>query len=690
MAQPGQPQDADPGPAGEPMQRLQRLRDMIVPIAANPRTAPPDSLQRIHAEVTHTFECIGKTRDEQAVCIGTGLVQLLPIDMPTFVPRARQEHLMAVRGMWEICLKALIEIVFSESAATNAWKHFTLAREGGLAFLPPLAGYLRALGSGWLLDQHDSFDFDAVAGDDLEHQAKALGRFCARADSVTPFSLTRALETLDRRLMPLVLTWGFRSYLNSPEVALYPSVTDNTVRFKDEITALMKAPPPGVPIPCHERFLRSLFRIHYICETTRDFVEQSSKQMLRPLALGAVGGSAPLAAIHETRRPYRIGMATQFWCPDHPVHRCLSPMVHRLADEGHILHFYFTGGTEMNKPDLSVISPPHRVVQYPWMTEEMGKVVERMHGDMLRDRLDLLFYPDIGMSIETALLAQLRIAGVQAVGYGNPVTTGSDCIDYFVGGEAIEDAESAREYSERLVLIPGLGVCSTEPLPPSPRQRGLGESPVRLVNLNTYIKHNAHLCSIWNEIMERSQVPVELHLFPNLDRPAAASMLEKVAPLFPGKQVFIHCRLNRRELLDQLAEGDLYLEGFPFGGYNSLLEVLSNGMAPVCMWGPKAPSRFAAAIVRLLDLPSWLIVHTREEYVEAALRLIANTGERLEIRERLTRERVIAKLCRGREPEHFAAAVDWMIQQGPRQPRGDPRPVVIQAGSTPRFVESQS
>ncbi|MFI4941165.1 MAG: tetratricopeptide repeat protein, partial [Burkholderiales bacterium] len=54
------------------------------------------------------------------------------------------------------------------------------------------------------------------------------------------------------------------------------------------------------------------------------------------------------------------------------------------------------------------------------------------------ERLDVLFYPDIGMSHTTYSLAYARLAPVQAVSWGHPDTTGLDSIDYFVSAASIE------------------------------------------------------------------------------------------------------------------------------------------------------------------------------------------------------------------------------------------------------------
>lgn len=70
--------------------------------------------------------------------------------------------------------------------------------------------------------------------------------------------------------------------------------------------------------------------------------------------------------------------------------------------------------------------------------------------------LDVLFYPDIGMSPSTYFLAHTRLAPVQVVSWGHPDTTGIDTIDYYISSELIEPEGGQENYSENLICLPSL------------------------------------------------------------------------------------------------------------------------------------------------------------------------------------------------------------------------------------------
>jgi protein O-GlcNAc transferase len=57
-------------------------------------------------------------------------------------------------------------------------------------------------------------------------------------------------------------------------------------------------------------------------------------------------------------------------------------------------------------------------------------------------------------------LAALRLAPVQVASWGHPVTTGMPNIDIYLSGELIEGPQAERHYREKLVRLPGTGVCT--------------------------------------------------------------------------------------------------------------------------------------------------------------------------------------------------------------------------------------
>ena len=113
---------------------------------------------------------------------------------------------------------------------------------------------------------------------------------------------------------------------------------------------------------------------------------------------------------------------------------------------------YHTGSTADEETDWAR-SRVDRFVQGP-------KSTEAWLDEIARDRPDALFYPEVGMDPATCALAALKLAPVQVAGWGHPVTTGLPSMNMFLSGEFLEGPGADRHYRERLIRLPGTGVCT--------------------------------------------------------------------------------------------------------------------------------------------------------------------------------------------------------------------------------------
>ena len=84
--------------------------------------------------------------------------------------------------------------------------------------------------------------------------------------------------------------------------------------------------------------------------------------------------------------------------------------------------------------------------------------VDRLINQISKDNLDVLIYLDIGMKPIIQILSSLRLAPIQCNTWGHPVTSGFKNIDFYLSGELMEDQNSQRYYSEKLILLPNLGI----------------------------------------------------------------------------------------------------------------------------------------------------------------------------------------------------------------------------------------
>ena len=105
---------------------------------------------------------------------------------------------------------------------------------------------------------------------------------------------------------------------------------------------------------------------------------------------------------------------------------------------------------------------------------------------------------------------------------------------------------------------------------------------------------------------------------------------------------------------------DLYLNPFPFGNTNGIVDVTALGLVGVCKTGPEVLEHIDEALFTRIGVPDWLVAKSNDEYVKAALRLINDDALRLSLRRTLIEKAAVNEFYRG-QPELFGRALETLI-----------------------------
>jgi protein O-GlcNAc transferase len=259
------------------------------------------------------------------------------------------------------------------------------------------------------------------------------------------------------------------------------------------------------------------------------------------------------------------------------------------------------------------------------------------------DPPDILIFPDVGMTSQSTLLANLRLAHVQCAAWGHPVTTGSRYIDHFLSCGPMEPVDAAAHYRENLILLPELGVRYELPLRPEPRTRahfGLPEHARIYVCPNRLHKilpgHDALFLGIVAEdpqavlVFFDSVAPGQRRAF--VDR-LQRGMAARGIP--PRQQIKFLPALPRAEFRCALAVADVMLDTPNFSGGSSALDALAVGLPIVAREGRFMRGRQSAAMLRIVGVPEQ-VVESDRHYVELALRVAKDRVYRNSISDRIT------------------------------------------------------
>jgi predicted O-linked N-acetylglucosamine transferase (SPINDLY family) len=125
---------------------------------------------------------------------------------------------------------------------------------------------------------------------------------------------------------------------------------------------------------------------------------------------------------------------------------------------------------------------------------ELSEIQEEAVQTLRQAQLDVAVFPELGMDEWTVLLSHHRVAPVQCVFWGHPITTGNPNIDYFISSEHFvsEHFDEATEesltlsgyrrssFSEQIVLFRGLSTTFTEPKPLTEETKEITRSRLNL------------------------------------------------------------------------------------------------------------------------------------------------------------------------------------------------------------------
>jgi predicted O-linked N-acetylglucosamine transferase (SPINDLY family) len=239
--------------------------------------------------------------------------------------------------------------------------------------------------------------------------------------------------------------------------------------------------------------------------------------------------------------------------------------------------------------------------------------------------LDVLYYPEIGMDPWSYFLAHARLAPVQCVSWGHPVTTGIPTIDYFLSARHLEPEDAVSHYSEELVRLGGIHTCYAAPKleggVKSRAELGLPDAATLYVCPQSLYKFHPNFDPILAAILRGD--PRGLLVL--IEGPFAhwnELLAGRFRHSFPdaSDRVLFLPRLSQDDFLHLQARADVVLDTPHFGGGNTSLEALAFGTPIVTRAGRFLRDRITAACYAQMDL-SDCIAGSDDEYVALALRL---------------------------------------------------------------------
>jgi predicted O-linked N-acetylglucosamine transferase (SPINDLY family) len=263
----------------------------------------------------------------------------------------------------------------------------------------------------------------------------------------------------------------------------------------------------------------------------------------------------------------------------------------------------------------------------------------------------VLLYPEVGMDPVAAQLAPQRLAPVQAVAWGHPVTTGMPTMDVFLSSALMEPAEADAYYTERLIRLPGLGLHYTpDPADGAAVDRAAFGWP-------------ADVPVYWSGQALYKYLPQHDAVFPRIARAVGpcrfvfiefakstevtALFRERLARAFAthGLDAGAYCvflpSMPPERYAQAVGLADVVLDTIGWSGGKSALDALAQDALIVTLPGRFMRGRHSAAILRRIGCTE-TIADSLDDYVAKAVALGRDAALRDRVRAEVSRNKAVA------------------------------------------------
>lgn len=267
------------------------------------------------------------------------------------------------------------------------------------------------------------------------------------------------------------------------------------------------------------------------------------------------------------------------------------------------------------------------------------------------NRKPQVFYmPSVGMFQLTIYLSNLRLAPIQAMALGHPATSNSLSMDYVVVEEDYIGDPTC--FSEKLLVLPKDGM----PYRPSSSAMKLelqkkNRRNTDIVNIavaSSVMKLNPGFLSACAQIIEKADTTVHFHFLVAQAQGITYPHVRNVITQFLNGNVTVYPHQKYADYMQVLASTDMFINPFPFGNTNGIIDAVTAGLVGINKTGPEVHEHIDQGLFERLSFPDWLTTRSIDEYIAAAVRLVNNATERNSLSRKFSGEKKVQRLFKGR------------------------------------------
>ncbi|MDR7334705.1 hypothetical protein [Roseateles asaccharophilus] len=485
-------------------------------------------------------------------------------------------------------------------------------------------------------------------------QRNADGGVTLRANQVFVLSLFYSLDALPPELMqgvlklpadqllPLMVGWFTAPFVH------HARGEENRSILIEHCAKIESAKPTQGII---QAMTSAWMHCSYADHVRKHEIKRSLNEVWRGLA--KLGGLKSHCSPRQlTDRP-KLLICAERMSAGHAMHRSYAAGLKQLRSKFHTVCMAMTGYITADTHDLfdevSIL--------------EAGIPLQEIGARIVRLQPDVIYYPSLGMSEWTQLVANLRFAPVQLMSLGHPAPAMCDTMDYALVSPGV--GEVSWEYGRKVVEM-----RATPPFEPHDDvlahqvdREKFNDGRLHLAVNSSLMKLSPRFLALCERIEAESPRPIHFHFFAS----AAGVMYDRIRQVFERRFRYFTLEPSRTYggFLKVLERCDVALAAFPFGNTNSTVDTCLVHVPTVAYRGNEPLSIFDRDVLRMAGMPDWLACDTDEGYFQTVMRLINDEALRAELVEQLKMSDLREKMFEWRASEDktsFVDAIEWIYR----------------------------
>jgi len=378
-------------------------------------------------------------------------------------------------------------------------------------------------------------------------------------------------------------------------------------------TALLSAHDRIRSLSIQENQFNKMVRCWMYCSYATYPKKHDLKETLNHLfvkRLDEVGLKTKPPVYRAKKRPRMLVIHERF-VNKHAMFRCYAPYIRALKER-----FYLVALADETQIDESSQTMFDEIITLDTKKTPFHQIATTAANV----NPDIVYFPSVGMSLWTVLLANIRLAAVQIATQGHPATTRSESIDYVVTSAPELPLDGL--YSEKVLTFeaPALFEPHASLPNPLPSRNREDDGTVHIAVNSKVMKLSYRLIEICKRLTREATRPVKFHFFPGEQGVYLDGVKAQVQAQLPTASVYGY--LEYSVFLQHLANCDLAMAAFPFGNTNSTVDCCLLGIPCVAHFGPEIPAQFDKEVLKSAGYPTSLACESDEAYFLMSLRLI--------------------------------------------------------------------